>query len=154
MESKVDNVQNVSAITTTTSTPALADINSDKPQIILDDSLMVKNPTNILSQDKSKITTNPFIPNEQKIKEITEIQKDSNRILKAANKKTNLLDTSINELIDKISKSFLDFLEDVFKKPNDMTYLNYIQVILLKEDRYIYLGFILIFFASVASIIN
>ena len=69
METKVDNVQNVSPITRTTSTPALADINSDKPKIILDDNMMVKNPTNILSQDKSKITTNPFIPNEQKIKE-------------------------------------------------------------------------------------
>ena len=44
----------------------------------------MNNPVPILQQEKSSITTNPFIPNDQKIKELEIIDKEANKIIEDA----------------------------------------------------------------------
>ena len=46
----------------------------------------------------------------------------------------------------KISKSTVEFLDDLFVKPENENWIEYLQVILLKNERYVYFGFILIMF--------
>ena len=106
----------------------------------------IQNPVNILKQEKSKITTNPFIPNEQKIMELEVIDRESNEIIKKAHEKNNIYNLSIKQINENISKSVIGFLDDLFIKPENNDWINYIQIILLKEDRYVYFGFILIMF--------
>jgi len=106
----------------------------------------IQNPVNILKQQSSKITTNPFIPNEQKIKEFEIIDKEANEIIKKAYSKNDIYNFSINEINKRISKSITGFLDDLFVKPEKYNWVEYLQLILLEEERYVYFGFILIMF--------
>jgi|LakMenEpi03Aug12_release.lakeMendotaPanAssembly.Ray.scaffolds.fasta_scaffold10703_12 hypothetical protein len=104
----------------------------------------VQNPVNILQQERSKITTNPFIPNEQKIRELQAIDLESNEIINKAYEKNNIYNFSIKQINENISKSTIGFLNDLFIKPEESNWVEYLQIILLNEERYVYLGFILI----------
>ena len=104
----------------------------------------IQNPVNILQQERSKITTNPFIPNEQKIMELEIIDHESNEIIKKAHEKNNIYNFSIKQINENISNSTIGFLDDIFIKPENNNWIEYLQIILLKEDRYVYFGFLLI----------
>lgn len=106
----------------------------------------IQNPVNILKQQSSKITTNPFISNEQKIKEFEIIDKEANEIIKKAYSKNDIYNFSISEINKRISKSVIGFLNDIFVKPEKYNWVEYLQLILLEEERYVYLGFLLIMF--------
>ena len=106
----------------------------------------ISNPVNILAMERSNITTNPFIPNKQKIKEFEMIDNMANEIIKKAYEKNDIYNYSINDISKKISSSFIGFLDELFIKPPNENWFEYLQVILLKEDRYVYFGFVLILF--------
>ena len=106
----------------------------------------IQNPVNILQQERSKITTNPFIPNEQKTMEFEAIDHESNEIIKRAYEKNNIYNFSIKQINENISKSTIGFLDDLFIKPENNNWIEYLQIILLKEERYVYFGFLLIMF--------
>ena len=112
----------------------------------LADTGIVSNPVNILARERSNLTTNPFIPNEQRIREFEVIDKRANEIMQRAYDKNDIYNFSINEINKKISKSTVEFLDDLFVKPENENWIEYLQVILLKNERYVYFGFILIMF--------
>lgn len=106
-------------------------------------------PKPILQQDKSSLViTNPFIPNEQKTKELEAIQDEANSIIEAAyaqNKTSSIHDQSISQLNANVAQSIVGFLDDLFNKPNDIPWKHYLPMIFQKEQRYTYFGVLLLF---------
>lgn len=139
----------------------------------------IKNPVNILQQEKSKITTNPlitgtsvkipvavpssivshqksnivtnaFIRDEQKQMEIDSLENEVNDIITKNyndNITSSISNLSLSEINANISKSCIGILDDIFDKPKSTTWGEYVQIILKKDQRYTYIGFLLIFIA-------
>lgn len=97
-----------------------------EPLEVPDVSLPLENPTNILTQTKSDITTNPFIK---------PVENDM-----PVNK-------SLNEINTNVSITFMGFLDDLFNKPDNQSWPSYLVEIIRKDERYNYFG-ILLFFIS------
>lgn len=109
---------------------------------------MIQDPQNILLQTKSKITTNPFIPNDQQVFELETIEKEANTILtNAYNEKLKLTNMSVKHIGENISESFIGIINDVFAKPQNVFWKDYIPMILQKDQRYTYLGILIILIA-------
>lgn len=108
-------------------------------------------PKPILQQDKSSlVNTNPFIPNEQKTKELENIQEEANNIIEAAyiqNKTSSIKEQSLSQLNKNVAQSVVGFLDDVFIKPDDIPWKHYLPLIIQKEQRYTYFGVLLMFVA-------
>lgn len=103
----------------------------------------IQNPINILQQEKSFITTNPFIQplqDTQLNENIKDIQSPKPPTFYDINRK---LSTSIMGLID-----------DIFEKPDDIPWLKYIQMILDKDERYTYLTVLFIFTSLFIILLN
>lgn len=110
----------------------------------------MNNPVPILQQEKSSITTNPFIPNDQKIKELEIIDKEANKIIEDAynkNKTSSIANLSITDIVKNIADSIIGFLDDLFVKPEDINWPNYIFIILQKDQRYTYIGILFLIIA-------
>lgn len=87
--------------------------------------LPLSNPKPILQQTKSIITTNPFIiPTESKPDTIT--FKDINK---------------------GVSETFIGIFDDLFNKPTDANWDDYLKMIIAKDDRFKYLIVLLFFIA-------
>lgn len=106
----------------------------------------LQNPMPILQQVSSNITTNPFIPNKQKIEEIEILESEANKIIEKAheNKDTSIQNVTIKKIGENISISVVGFLDDLFIKPSEISWSNYLLVIIKKEDRYAYFGILFI----------
>lgn len=108
----------------------------------------IANPQPILQQpSSSKINTNPFIPNKQRELELKVIQRQANEIIENAyqtNKTSSIANLSLKEINKNVSNSFLGFIDDMYKKPHDIEWKYYIPKILEKEQRYAYLGALLV----------
>lgn len=78
------------------------------------------NPQPILQQTKSQITTNPFI-------------------------KEAPVNPSFNKINEKVSFTFMSILEELFNKPENENWNEYLSDVFQKEDRLNYIA-ILIFF--------
>ena len=99
----------------------------------------ISNPIPILQQESSEITTNTLIPKISSI-EVT--------VPPVNNQQGGIsIFTNINQ---KISSSFTGFLNDLFIKPNDISWINYLQIIIKKDQRYFYIG---IFFIIISILI-
>ena len=96
------------------------------PSEIPNSSLPLTNPKPILQQTKSEITTNPFIKE-------TDVVKD------------NIVNPSFADINKNVSITFLSLLDDLFNKPDNKSWSNYLPEILSKGDRYNYIA-VLIFF--------
>lgn len=111
----------------------------------------LKTPAPILQQTKSTIvTTNPFIPNEQREIEISSIQNQANSIIEDAynsNKTASLQNLTLSEINYNISSSFTGFIDDIFAKPQDLSWRHYLPIIIQKDQRFAYLGILLVFIA-------
>jgi hypothetical protein len=110
----------------------------------------ISNAVPILKQERSQITTNPFIPNSQKIKELEELDKDAAEIIETEynkNKTTSIYNLSIKEINKNVSSSVIGLLDDLFKKPKDIPWRLYIQMIIQKDQRYTYIGVLFIIVA-------
>lgn len=109
------------------------------------------NPTPILQQDRSsKLTTNPFIPNEQREREIMTIQEEANSIIEDAyqeNKTSSVRNMTLNQIHGNISNSVTGIIDDMFSKPSDVPWRLYLPTILQKDQRFAYLGILLILIA-------
>lgn len=108
----------------------------------------LSNPIPILSQPSSStINTNPFIPNEQREIELKVIQKQANNIVEQAyesNKTSSIANLTLKEINTNVSNSFLGLVDDMYQKPDDIPWKVYLPKILEKEQRYAYLGVLLI----------
>jgi len=104
----------------------------------------------ILQQEKSSITTNAFIPDNQKQSELSVVQLEANDIiLKQYNQNitSSIQNLSLADINRNISKSCIGLLDDSFNKPDNITWIDYIQIIIKKDQRYTYIGFLFIFIA-------
>ena len=121
------------------------------------DIVNLQNTTPILLQTKSNLTTNPFITNEQKIIEIEVLETQANNIINEAYRKNNInsiSDLTLKEILKGISNSFTGFLDDLFTKPQNVGWLNYIIFLFQKDQRYAYFGIILIFISIYMMLIS
>jgi len=107
----------------------------------------IQNPEPILLQERSKITTNPFIPNEQREIELSMLDKRSNDILIKKNQQSKFTNLSIQQINANISKSVIELMDDLFMKPESESWIDYIKEIMQKDDRYSYIGILLILIA-------
>jgi len=110
----------------------------------------ITNPTPILQQERSQITTNPFIPNEQRTMELEQIDKAANLIIEEQynkNKTSSIFNLSLRDINTNISSSFIGFFNDLFLKPADMPWRIYVPMILERDQRYTYIGVLCIFIA-------
>lgn len=96
----------------------------------------VDSPIPILQQQKSVITTNPYITGIIQQKEIT--QKSP----------------TFNEINTKLSISIMGLIDDLFIKPNDVPWSNYIVMILEKDQRYTYLCVLIVFTTFFLILLN
>jgi hypothetical protein len=107
-------------------------------------------PSSIVSHQKSNIVTNAFIRDEQKQMEIDSLENEVNDIITKNyndNITSSISNLSLSEINANISKSCIGILDDIFDKPKSTTWGEYIQIILKKDQRYTYIGFLLIFIA-------
>lgn len=115
----------------------------------------IQNPVPILQQERSSITTNPFIPNEQKTLELKTLDMEANKIIEDAwitNKNNSIKNLSINNINQNVSSSFIGFMDDLFIKPKEKSWKEYIVEILNKDQRYTYIGILFILIAIYISL--
>jgi len=111
--------------------------------------MSLQNPEPILKQQKSKINTNPFIPDNQKTIELKNIQDETNKILSDNYNKNKLINTSLSDINKNISKTCIGIMNDLLNKPDNIVWYEYIQIVIKKDDRYAYLGIIFIIISLV-----
>lgn len=99
----------------------------------------VNSPIPILQQQKSVITTNPYITGT--IQENETKQKENKS-------------PTFNEINTKLSISIMGLIDDLFIKPNDIPWSNYIVMILEKDQRYTYLCVLLVFTTFFLILLN
>jgi len=117
----------------------------------------ITNPTPILQQERSQITTNPFIPNEQRILELEQLDKSANQIIEESynkNKTNSIANLNLRDISKNISSSFIGISEDLFNKPEDVKWVDYIFLIFQKDQRYAYIGVVLLMIAFYMMIIK
>lgn len=110
---------------------------------------------NILQQNPSSITTNPFIPSEQRYIELQSIENDANKIIEdhyIKNKTTSIKYKTLQEINENISNSIIGIIDDLFKKPETTGWGVYIIEIFTKEQRYAYIGILLIIISIIMYI--
>lgn len=91
----------------------------------------IRNPTNILQQPKSAIITNPLIPNTHSNIDIEYINNHKEK-------------SAIQQLHSNIASSCIGLLDDLLQKPSSTTWNEYIIVVLKKDDRYNYIGILIL----------
>jgi hypothetical protein len=99
----------------------------------------ISNPIPILQQESSNITTNTLIP------KISTIEVELPR------QQQNLFQI---EYLTKISSSFIGFFNELFIKPDNISWLDYLQTIIKKDQRYYYMGIFLIALAILISLLQ
>ena len=104
----------------------------------------------ILQEQKSDIVTNPFISDTYKIAELNDIQKHANDIFEEQynkNMTNSIQNLSLYDINKNITSSCVGLLDDVLNKPYDIGWIEYIQIIFKKNQRYAYIGILLIIIA-------
>jgi len=111
-------------------------------------SVVLSNPTNILSQEKSYITTNPFIPNGQKDKELSVLQDKAQSVVDDAwnsNNKSSIRNLTLDNIFKNMAMAPINLFTDLFNKPENISWLDYIPLIIQRDQRYAYIGLLIIF---------
>ena len=117
----------------------------------------ITNPIPILQQERSQITTNPFIPNEQQTLELEQLDTKANQIIEETynkNKTNSIANLNLRDISKNISSSFIGILDDIFNKPEDIKWIDYIFFIFQKDQRYAYIGIVLLMIAFYMMIIR
>jgi hypothetical protein len=122
---------------------------------IINNPINVSNPINILEQAKSKIITSPFIPNEQRMLELSTLDTEANLIIQKEynkNKTSSISFLTLDDINKNMSSSVTGFLDDMFAKPEREQWTEYTSKILKKDQRYTYIGILLIIIAIMMMI--
>ena len=106
----------------------------------------IQNPINILQQEKSSITTNPFV--QPKLYTVQENLQDTPKDTPKDKPPT------FYDINKKLSTAIMGLIDDLFEKPDDIPWLKYIQMILDKDERYTYLTVLFIFTTLFIILIN
>ena len=113
--------------------------------------------TPILQQQPSKITTNSFIPQDQKVKELQLIDEQANKLVEESysqNKTSSIKFQSLDQINKNISASVIGIIDDFFQKPSDVYWNTYVIYIFQKEQRYAYIGILFLFISLILYIFN
>jgi hypothetical protein len=109
----------------------------------------------ILQQQKSKIITNPFISDNVKLAELNDLQDNANLIIQNEyDKSTGISSLSLFEIHKNITNSFIGFLNDLLNKKDDSPWIEYFFAILKKDQRYVYIGMLLIIIAFIILLVS
>lgn len=111
-----------------------------------DGSRVQVNSPSIVKSEISHIKTSPFISDNQKEMELRKLNKDVNKII-TDNYNKNTSAFNLSNLHKNISISCVGIVDDALNKPKGIKWSEYIQIILQKNQRYTYIGFLLIFIA-------
>jgi len=125
---------------------------------IMSSTITISNPVPILQQPKADLTTNPFIsgttPTQQISTQQTTPQISTQQISTQQTttpQSTQENDSSLPGVIGftdfnkKMSNSIMGIMDDMYEKPNDVSWQEYIPYVVGKESRYNYLGVTIIF---------
>jgi hypothetical protein len=112
----------------------------------------IQNPINILQQEKSSITTNPFV--QPKTYEYIQDTNKENTQKENIPKKDTPKPPTFYDINKKLSTSIMGLIDDLFEKPDDIPWLKYIQMILDKDERYTYLTVLFIFTTLFIILLN
>lgn len=110
----------------------------------------IKNPEPILLQQKSKLNTNPFIPDTQKQLELQNIQDNANQIMMDYYNKsstTSIQNLSLSNISKNLSDSIIGLMNDLLNKPKNIDWFPYIEQSIKKDNRYTYIGILFIIIA-------
>jgi hypothetical protein len=101
----------------------------------------------ILKQTRSEVLTNSFISKESKESEIKELEIAANEIVGDLYNKRNrgLKDMTIEEIMTNMSDACVGISRDIYKKPDNVGWVDYSSIIILKNGRYKYIGMMIIF---------
>ena len=119
-------------------------INNSPDDTEIDDNILDNSPI----QQSTQINTNAFISDNDKKKELSNIQQNVNKIISDNynhNITSSISHLSISEINKNISKSCIDFMNDLLNKPNTIDWIEYIQISLRKNQRYTYIGILFMF---------
>jgi hypothetical protein len=109
----------------------------------------------ILQQQKSKIITNPFISDNVKLAELNDLQDNANLIIQNEyDKSAGISSLSLFEIHKNITNSFIGFLNDLLNKKDDSPWIEYFFAILKKDQRYVYIGMLLIIIAFIILLVS
>lgn len=111
----------------------------------------------ILQQPKSSMTTNILIPNEQKeenyeIVDKIELEKLNKR--KEELQKTSIKYTSFGDIHKRISESVLGIMTEIFDKREDDKWVEHIKNTFTKDQRYAYIGILLIIISIIIIVLR
>lgn len=101
----------------------------------------------ILHQMKADMDTTAFIPEDQRQREINSLQESANEIIQQAHSdsQVSIKNLTLGQILTNTSDSFIGLSNDLFLKPQETPWNDYIGHILTKDSRYVYLGIIMIF---------
>lgn len=110
----------------------------------------------ILKQTKSQVLTNSFIPPEQQEKEIKELTVVANNIVQNVydNHNKSIKTQTLEEIMTGVSDTCVGLSRDLFLKPENTDWVEYGSVIVYKDNRYTYLGVLLIFIVLYIYIVS
>lgn len=115
--------------------------------------------TNII-ENPENVYLNPFEP--LFVKTIEEIvDEEKNERLKEMSEKANkenikkdISSKTLNDISTEMSDNLLDLFDDFFKKPQKTSWIDYLQVILSKGNRLMYIGVLLIVISIIITFVN
>lgn len=113
----------------------------------------IQNPIPILQQPKGQIISNSLIPNKQQ--ELEYVTTDIEELEKMNKEKKNAQKNGIKyqsfeSIHSKISESIIGISTELFEKPQNDTWIKHIVNIFLKDERYSYIGLLLIIIAIIS----
>ena len=115
-----------------TSAPAPV-LDRDNSISVMEEEPIILSSKPILQQEKSSINSNAFIPDNQKQAELSFVQSEANDIiLKQYNQNisSSIQNLTLSDINRNISNSCIGLLDDSFNKPDNITWVDYIQIII------------------------
>lgn len=104
----------------------------------------------ILQQSKSFITTNPFIPESQRMLELEALDTEANAIIQEQynrNVVSSVKSQSLGNIAKNMSGSIIGIMDDMFAKPSGVPLMQYMQAVFQRDQRYAYIGMFLLLLA-------
>ena len=105
--------------------------------------ITISNPVPILQQPKADLTTNPFISGTTPTQQMT--PPSTQQISTQENDSSLSGVIGFTDFNKKMSNSIMGMMDDMYEKPNNVSWQEYIPYVVGKEHRYNYLGVTIIF---------
>ena len=102
----------------------------------------------ILKQSRSDFITTGLISADQRKKELDSITVEANEIVDATFKERNkgIQDLTLKEILTNTSDTAVGIVHDLTNKPKQVNWLEHLKVTVTKDQRYMYIGILLLFF--------